>query len=92
MRKLTGELADLFGIDRGYLKIGAPADITVFDPATIGPGPVRRVYDQPAGGERLIADQATGLTHMLVNGVPIRRDGVARARGAAGGPGRMLRG
>ncbi|RVT91011.1 N-acyl-D-amino-acid deacylase family protein [Sphingomonas crocodyli] len=92
VRKLTGELADLFGLDRGYLKVGAPADITVFDPATIGPGPVRRVYDQPAGGERLIADRATGLTHMLVNGVPIRRDGAALARGAAGGPGMMLRG
>jgi N-acyl-D-aspartate/D-glutamate deacylase len=91
VRKLTGELADLFGLDRGYLRVGAPADITVFDPATIAPGPVRRVNDQPAGGERLIADEAVGLRHVLVNGVPIRRDGQPLPRESRGGPGQMLR-
>jgi N-acyl-D-aspartate/D-glutamate deacylase len=92
VRKLTGEPAELFGLDRGALKVGAPADITVFDPDTVAPGPIRRVHDFPAGGERLIADKPEGMRHMLVNGEPIRRDGESLARPAAGGPGRVLRG
>ena len=45
------------------------------DPATVGPGPVRRVADFPTGSSRLTADAPTGMTHTLVNGVPIRLDG-----------------
>jgi N-acyl-D-aspartate/D-glutamate deacylase len=75
VRKLTGVQADLFGFaDRGYLRPGAWADVTVFDPATVGPGAVRRVRDFPADGERLTADRPTGVTHVVVNGVPIRKD------------------
>ena len=46
--------------------------------------------DFPADGERLTADAPVGMTHTLVNGVPIRVDGApaeeglaARARGRA---------
>ena len=75
VRKLTGEPADVFGfVGRGYLHEGNWADITVFDPATIGPGPTRRVRDFPADAERLTAEEPTGLRHVLVNGTPIRRD------------------
>jgi N-acyl-D-amino-acid deacylase len=91
VRKLTGELADLLGLDRGYLRVGAPADITVFDPEKVTPGPVRRVSDLPAGGDRLIADAPGGMTHILVNGEPIREYGVQRPRDGRG-PGRILRG
>jgi N-acyl-D-aspartate/D-glutamate deacylase len=77
VRKLTGEPADMFGfVDRGYVREGAWADITVFDPATVAPGPTRRVRDFPAGGERLTAEEPVGLRHVLVNGTPIRRDEV----------------
>ncbi len=76
VRKLTGEPADIFGFSgRGYLREGAWADITVFDPDTVGPGPVRRIRDFPADGERLTADAPTGVNHVLVNGTPIRIDG-----------------
>jgi len=77
VRKLTGEPSDMFGfVDRGYLREGAWADITVFDPATVAPGPIRRVRDFPADGERLTAEEPVGLRHVLVNGTPIRRDEV----------------
>jgi hypothetical protein len=32
--------------------------------------------DFPAGSERLTADEPEGVHHVLVNGVPIRVDGV----------------
>ncbi len=77
VRKLTGEPADMFGfVDRGYVREGGWADLTVFDPATVAPGPIRRVRDFPAGGERLTAEEPIGLRHVLVNGTPIRRDEV----------------
>jgi N-acyl-D-aspartate/D-glutamate deacylase len=77
VRKLTGEPADLFGfVGRGYLREGYWADVCVFDPATVGPGPLRRVRDFPARAERLTAEEPTGLRHVLVNGTPIRRDEV----------------
>jgi N-acyl-D-aspartate/D-glutamate deacylase len=76
VRKLTGEPADLFGFARrGYLRAGNWADVCVFDPATVGPGPTRRVRDFPAGAERLTAEEPSGVRHVLVNGVPIRVDG-----------------
>ena len=77
VRKLTGEPADIFGFDqRGYLREGYWADVCVFDPTTVAPGPMKRVRDFPAGGERLTCEEPTGLRHVLVNGVPIRVDEV----------------
>ena len=76
VRKLTGEPADMFGfVGRGYLREGYRADVCVFDPETVGPGPLRRVRDFPGNGERLTAEEPTGVRHVLVNGTPIRRDG-----------------
>jgi N-acyl-D-aspartate/D-glutamate deacylase len=77
VRKLTGEAADLFGFDRrGYLAEGHWADVCVFDPDTVAPGPTTRVRDFPAEGERLTAEHPIGLRHVLVNGALIRRDEV----------------
>jgi N-acyl-D-aspartate/D-glutamate deacylase len=77
VRKMTGEAADMFGfVRRGYLRPGNWADVCVFDPDTVGPGSLRRVRDFPADGERLTAEEPTGLRHVLVNGTPIRRDEV----------------
>ena len=75
VRKLTGEAADMFGFEnRGYLRQGYFADVTVFDPTTVSPGPQRRLRDLPANGERLTAEEPVGMRHVLVNGSPIRRD------------------
>jgi N-acyl-D-amino-acid deacylase len=92
IRKLTGELADLFGLDRGYLRVGASADITVFDPDTVAPGPLRRVTDQPGNSERLIADRPTGMRHIMVNGTLVRQDGAQLDRPVEGGAGLLLKG
>ena len=76
VRKLSGQQADLFGFaDRGYLRPGAWADVAVFDPATVAPGPVRLVRDFPANSERLTADQPVGMQHVVVNGTPVQIDG-----------------
>ena len=91
VRKLTGELADVIGIDRGYLRVGAPADVVVLDLDRLSPGPIRRVHDMPADGERLIADAPTGLDAVLVNGKPIRRDGVPTDDRLDRLPGQILR-
>jgi len=93
VRKLSGEAADVYSMmDRGYLKPGLAADVAVFDPATVAPGKLRRVRDFPADGERLVADSPVGMTHILVNGTPIRVDGEPLAEGTAGRPGQLLRG
>jgi N-acyl-D-aspartate/D-glutamate deacylase len=92
VRKLTGVQADLFGFaDRGYLRPGAWADLVAFDPGTIGAGPVRRVQDFPAGADRLTADAPTGITHVMVNGTPIRVDGEPVDDGATPRPGQLVR-
>ena len=93
VHKLTGEPAAVYGMtDRGTVEVGKAADLCVFDPGTIAPGPLRRVRDFPAGGERLTADSPVGVTHTLVNGVPIRVDGESDIEGLDARPGTVLRG
>jgi N-acyl-D-aspartate/D-glutamate deacylase len=73
--RLTGHPAEVFGIkDRGLLEKGRFADVCVFDAGKIGETPKRRVYDLPAGADRVIKD-SIGIEHVMVNGRFIRRDG-----------------
>jgi N-acyl-D-aspartate/D-glutamate deacylase len=75
VRMLTSRPAEVFGItDRGRLAPGLAADVVVFDPATVGAGALRRVYDLPAGADRLVAD-ASGIEAVIVNGTVVRRSG-----------------
>jgi N-acyl-D-aspartate/D-glutamate deacylase len=93
VNKLTGEPAGVYGFEgRGVLAVGNHADFAVFDPDTIAPGPVRRIRDFPADGERLVADRPSGMRHVVVNGTPIRVDGESDAEGLAAKPGNILRG
>ena len=92
MHKLTAEPAAVYGLaDRGVIEAGQAADLVVFDPDTVAPGPLRRIHDFPADGERLTADVPVGVTHTLVNGVPIRIDGAMSADGLSARPGVVLR-
>jgi N-acyl-D-aspartate/D-glutamate deacylase len=89
---LTQKPAAVMGIrDRGTLAAGAPADVVVFDPKTIAAGGIRRVYDLPGGGDRLVAE-ASGIEAVIVNGVTIRRQGKDAVKADGPLPGRLLRG
>ena len=91
VHRLTQRPADLMGIsDRGRLDVGMAADIVVFDPQTIGATGLSRVYDQPAGQDRLIAD-AIGIDAVLVNGIPIREHGETTVAANSVLPGKLLR-
>lgn len=90
--KLSGEPAAVYGLDdRGTLEVGKAADVVAFDPETVAPGPLRRIRDFPADGERLVADRPEGMRHMLVNGTVIRADGTPDTAALAARPGKLLR-
>ncbi|MFM7756698.1 MAG: amidohydrolase family protein, partial [Actinomycetota bacterium] len=91
VHKLTQVQAQLFGFtDRGVIRPGAYADIVVFDPDTVAPGPIRRVTDFPADGERLTADRPSGVHHLFVNGVEVQRDGHLVAEALTERPGVLV--
>ena len=88
VHKLTGEPAGIFRFeDRGVLREGAHADVCVFDPNEVAPGPIRRVQDFPADADRLTADEPSGIRHVLVNGTAICEDGESKAQALDGRPG-----
>jgi N-acyl-D-amino-acid deacylase len=78
VHKMTGLTAKTFGLkDRGLVKEGYAADITLFDAAGI---------DEAATFERPI-QAARGIDMVIVNGTPVWRDG--KPTGAR--PGKVLR-
>jgi N-acyl-D-amino-acid deacylase len=77
VHKMTGLTAGTFGLkDRGVLREGAYADITMFDPATVDEG---ATFEHPI-------EMAPGIDTVLVNGTVVWRGG--KASGAR--PGRVL--
>lgn len=68
VRRLTLQSAQVFGLrGRGLLREGYAADLLLFDPATVGRAPQRRVHDLPGGAARLTTD-ALGVHGVWVNG------------------------
>src|SRR5262249_61457473 len=75
VRRLTGQPADVFGLcDRGRLAVGLAADLVVFDAAAVGCGPLRRVWDFPAGADRL-GSAARGIRAVVGERVSLRPQG-----------------
>jgi len=71
VRRLTAHPAQVFGFEgRGRIREGYAADLLLFDPATVGRGPKRRVFDLPGGAPRLTTD-AIGVHGVWVNGQPV---------------------
>jgi N-acyl-D-aspartate/D-glutamate deacylase len=87
VHQVTDRLARLYGIrHRGRVEEGYWADLVVFDPETVGAGPLRTVRDLPAGAPRL-KTESTGVHSVLVAGEAVVEDG--KLTGAT--PGRLLR-
>jgi N-acyl-D-aspartate/D-glutamate deacylase len=87
VRRLTSHPASVFGIrGRGVLEAGSHADLMLFDPATVGRGPRKRVFDLPGGHPRLTTE-AAGLHGVWVNGTCIYGEGTQHDAL----PGRVLR-
>ncbi|MCH2172936.1 amidohydrolase family protein [Myxococcota bacterium] len=85
--RLSGLPAHCAGFrDRGTLRIGAPADVVVYDLERLAVLPMERVTDLPAGQWRRV-QRACGYRHVLVNGVPTIEDD----RELSTAPGRLLR-
>lgn len=78
VHKMTGAPAAALGLtDRGILRTGAAADVTVFDPAVVAD---RATFDEPRR-------YPVGVAHVIVNGTAVVTDGVHS--GVL--PGRLLR-
>jgi N-acyl-D-amino-acid deacylase len=87
VRRLTFDSASIFGLyDRGLLRPGMAADITIFDPDTVRPLPLEVVHDFPTGAKR-IKEPAQGIMATVVNGEVLLENG--KHTGAL--PGRVLR-
>mgnify|MGYP001164126887 FL=1 len=88
---LTQRPAKVFGIeDRGTLRDGGWADVVVFDMENVGHEGKRRVYDLPAGADRLVSD-AKGIDAVVVNGTVIRQNGEDSVSADSALPGKLLR-
>lgn len=68
VKKITADTAMIWGItDRGLLKPGYVADITIFDANTIDRGPEYYVQDVPGEGHRYVRD-AVGVDSVIIGG------------------------
>jgi len=78
VRKMTSLPADQFGFtDRGRITVGHAADLVIFDPARVAD---RATYEDPH-------QYPDGIATVIVNGVPVVRDGAHTNER----PGRVLR-
>ncbi len=67
VRKMTLQPAERLGLqNKGRLRIGADADVTIFDPARVTD---RATFEEPA-------QYSEAILHVLVNGVLVVKDGV----------------
>ncbi|MCB2060868.1 MAG: amidohydrolase family protein [Novosphingobium sp.] len=87
VHQLTGRPAEYIGLtERGQVKEGWHADLTLFDPETVAERQTQVRHDLPGGEMRLYGD-AEGISHVLVNGQVIVEGG--EHTGAL--PGKVLR-
>ncbi len=87
VKKITLDTASIWGLgERGLLREGYAADITLFDPDTIDRGPEYYVQDVPGDGSRYVRD-AVGVDTVIIGGAVAysKADGYTDAR-----PGQVL--
>ena len=68
VQKITADTAAIWGLDeRGLLRNGYVADITIFDPETVDRGPEYYEQDVPGDGSRYVRDPE-GIDTVIVGG------------------------
>ena len=68
VKKITSDTADIWAIaDRGLLKSGYIADVTIFDADLIDRGPEYYVQDVPGDGHRYVRD-SVGVETVIIGG------------------------
>ena len=88
VRRVTAIPAALYGLrERGELREGWAADVTIFDPTRLGLQRTELVHDLPGGAARLI-QRPIGIEYVLVNGETL----VERGAQTDARSGRVLRG
>ncbi|MDH3842106.1 MAG: amidohydrolase family protein [Chromatiales bacterium] len=92
--RLTGELADWYGIEAGHLRLGDRADIVVINPAALDER-LEGYHEAPMAGlgeiERLVNRNDAAVDAVLINGRLAWRDGkIESGVGSETGFGRFL--
>ena len=78
IHRVTGELADWFGLDTGILQAGRPADIMILDPqalATDLTGPQETRDERFAGNMRMVCESGNAVRQVIVGGQIVRDNG-----------------
>lgn len=79
VHRLTGELADWYGVDAGHLRVGDRADLVVIDPAGLD-GSLDAYAECPVPAydnlPRMVNRNDAAVPSVLVNGTEVVRDGV----------------
>ena len=84
IQMITSRPAQIWRLhDRGRLAEGFAADVTIFDPRTVGPLMPEVRHDLPGGAPRL-QQRSIGFTATIVNGEVVTREGRPPSTGRAG--------
>lgn len=78
VHRLTGELADWFGLDAGHLRVGDRADLVILDPEHLD-GSVDEFSEEPSsqydGLMRMVNRNDNTVTAVFISGQPVVIDG-----------------
>ncbi|MBH0780513.1 N-acyl-D-amino-acid deacylase family protein [Nocardia bovistercoris] len=94
VRRLSGEIADWYGIDGGHLRLGDRADLLVVDPERLDDS-LEEYHEQAieeyGGLSRMVNRNDATVALVMVNGQPVFRHGVAEPIVGQTRTGRFLR-
>lgn len=70
IHRLTGELADWYGLDAGHIRVGDRADVVVFNPKGIDDGvwDMQEAYFEPFATDRMVNRNDEAVDVVFING------------------------
>ncbi|MBZ2187707.1 hypothetical protein K8B33_01230 [Alcanivorax sp. JB21] len=92
--RITGELADWFGLDTGKLAAGRPADIMILDPAALATdltGPQETNDPGFDNAMRMVSESGKAVRQVIVSGHVAMDNGTPHAQAGKQAFGRLLR-